>query len=572
MKKLTLTLIILTLTVSVWAQNLIHAPESVIFDEARNRYLVSNSPRGEIVIVDSLGSQSFFVQLDEGTSEGLFISGDTLWEAASTPNRIIAYDLKTGDSLLAILDTLDGNFFDSIALDTSGNAYVAVSIGYSNQDAGWIFKCQLSDSSWSIFADAGIRFPQAMRFIPEDNSLIVSSAAVDPARIAKINIADSSVANLSESSLDIIMDGITFDNFGNTYVSSWGYNAVFRYDSYFTEPPEMIADGFNGPTSLYYNRRDNILAVPDINNNRVVFIPMYVDFDSDITHGWPPFDVNFTGNSDLTVDLWTWDFDDGHTADVQSPTHTFSEPGVHKVNLGINAEGKTIDRKHYIAALADTLFSPNISIFPGNTFLEVEIHAANAIPVNYFYIPIEYSATFSLVYDSFNTVGCRTEYFDNVQEVHSDPSDNRRYIFVSIQDQSLPILEPGSGPILKLYFTIPSAISADKSASINVDGYSTGYSDKLPFFNSPFTSDRYAPVTKEGIISILACGDLDLTGAINILDVVYLINYKYKGGPAPDPLESADVNNDTLVNILDIVYLLNYKYKDGPEPECAFWI
>ena len=70
----------------------------------------------------------------------------------------------------------------------------------------------------------------------------------------------------------------------------------------------------------------------------------------------------------------------------------------------------------------------------------------------------------------------------------------------------------------------------------------------------------------------MACGDLDLTGAINILDVVYLINYKYKGGPAPDPLESADVNNDTLVNILDIVYLLNYKYKDGPEPECAFWI
>ncbi len=68
------------------------------------------------------------------------------------------------------------------------------------------------------------------------------------------------------------------------------------------------------------------------------------------------------------------------------------------------------------------------------------------------------------------------------------------------------------------------------------------------------------------------CGDLDDDKLINILDIVYLINYKYKSGPAPDPLESADVNNDILVNILDIVYLINYKYKDGPDPECVVWI
>lgn len=38
------------------------------------------------------------------------------------------------------------------------------------------------------------------------------------------------------------------------------------------------------------------------------------------------------------------------------------------------------------------------------------------------------------------------------------------------------------------------------------------------------------------------CGDTDGDRLINILDIVYLINYKYKSGPAPDPLESADVN------------------------------
>jgi len=47
-----------------------------------------------------------------------------------------------------------------------------------------------------------------------------------------------------------------------------------------------------------------------------------------------------------------------------------------------------------------------------------------------------------------------------------------------------------------------------------------------------------------------------------------MINYKYKSGPAPNPLEAADVDGISPVNILDIVYLINYKYKSGPAPAC----
>ncbi len=66
------------------------------------------------------------------------------------------------------------------------------------------------------------------------------------------------------------------------------------------------------------------------------------------------------------------------------------------------------------------------------------------------------------------------------------------------------------------------------------------------------------------------CGNANfpLDNAVNILDVVYLINYKYKAGPAPISLESSDVNSDLGINILDVVYLINYKYKGGPEPVC----
>ena len=69
-------------------------------------------------------------------------------------------------------------------------------------------------------------------------------------------------------------------------------------------------------------------------------------------------------------------------------------------------------------------------------------------------------------------------------------------------------------------------------------------------------------------------GECDGLAAINILDIVYLINYKYKNGSAPVPytLCSGDADCDCKIDILDIVYLINYKYKNGPAPcDCTTW-
>jgi len=64
------------------------------------------------------------------------------------------------------------------------------------------------------------------------------------------------------------------------------------------------------------------------------------------------------------------------------------------------------------------------------------------------------------------------------------------------------------------------------------------------------------------------CGDVDGKAGITLLDIVFLIDYVYKGGPAPEPFESGNVNNLGDINILDIVFMINYKYKDGPDPNC----
>ncbi|MCP4631731.1 MAG: hypothetical protein GY855_02315 [candidate division Zixibacteria bacterium] len=64
------------------------------------------------------------------------------------------------------------------------------------------------------------------------------------------------------------------------------------------------------------------------------------------------------------------------------------------------------------------------------------------------------------------------------------------------------------------------------------------------------------------------CGDVNDDTYIDILDIVYIINFKYKDGPGPEPPYSGDVNGDTNVDILDIVHLLNFIYKEGLDLTC----
>jgi len=61
-------------------------------------------------------------------------------------------------------------------------------------------------------------------------------------------------------------------------------------------------------------------------------------------------------------------------------------------------------------------------------------------------------------------------------------------------------------------------------------------------------------------------GDANGDGVINVNDVVYLINYLFIGGPAPNPLQAGDANSDGLVNVNDVVYLINYLFIGGPPP------
>jgi len=62
-------------------------------------------------------------------------------------------------------------------------------------------------------------------------------------------------------------------------------------------------------------------------------------------------------------------------------------------------------------------------------------------------------------------------------------------------------------------------------------------------------------------------GDANFSGDTNVGDAVSLINYIFKGGPAPRVMNWADANADCLINVGDVVYLIGYIFRSGPAPE-----
>jgi hypothetical protein len=64
-------------------------------------------------------------------------------------------------------------------------------------------------------------------------------------------------------------------------------------------------------------------------------------------------------------------------------------------------------------------------------------------------------------------------------------------------------------------------------------------------------------------------GDVNGDRTVDIADVIFLINYLFIGGAAPEPLQAGDANCDEMVDIADVVYLINYLFIGGSPPGCG---
>jgi hypothetical protein len=61
-------------------------------------------------------------------------------------------------------------------------------------------------------------------------------------------------------------------------------------------------------------------------------------------------------------------------------------------------------------------------------------------------------------------------------------------------------------------------------------------------------------------------GDVTGDGTFTAADIVYLVNYEFKGGAAPPVAGHGDCHCDGIVTAGDVIRLVNFVFKGGPPP------
>ncbi len=203
----------------------------------------------------------------------------------------------------------------------------------------------------------------------------------------------------------------------------------------------------------------------------------------------------------------------------------------------------------------------NTTVRPGDDRCIVKFWLNSAVPAKALSIPFKYScATSTVNCDSITFAGSSFAHY-----VHKygkiDAVNQKGIIGLVNTGETAPSGNPAK--IATAWFTVEPAM---EEQLIIIESDSFGPNNAVIVSPAP----QYPYIPSISIIPGFSflCGDANNDDVINILDVVFLINYIYKNGPDPAIPESIDVNNDENANILDIVFLINFLYKNGPYPAC----
>ena len=260
MKKIISVLLLSIVSLLAIAQTY-SGPESVEFDYARNRYLISNTTSHQIIAYKN-GVKTVFQTLTGTGPHGLEIVGDTLY--CCNGGSIAAFNLNNGTPVFT--KSLAASFLNGITHDTNGNLYI------TDFSAKKIYRMNTITRKFNVYVANTATTPNGIIYDPYDGITprLIFCNWNSNAPIKKVKLADSTVSVLTTTALSNC-DGICKGKNGKFYVSSWGNQTIQRFDSTWTGGSTSVITGRSNPADIVYNLNSDTLAVPNSSNNTVSF-------------------------------------------------------------------------------------------------------------------------------------------------------------------------------------------------------------------------------------------------------------------------------------------------------------
>jgi len=261
------------------------------------------------------------------------------------------------------------------------------------------------------------------------------------------------------------------------------------------------------------------------------------DVSADLTLGPAPLTVNFTGSTARSATDWEWNFGDGETTPDQNPTHSYAQPGYYTVAATVQTAERPITKSFpgMISVYADTLEVGSNRFHGTSSFLEV--YARNYLPLNKIEIPFVYQGNISLMFDSVETSGLRSDFM--IASITGYSATEKRAV-AQLSTTNQQYLQPGAGPVARLWFTL---LQPGTSGSVPVV---VGYPDR----NLSFTTyaGNYQPISRDGLIESSCCqgivGDVNGDGQFEptISDIQYIVAHLFINGVPINCNSEADAN------------------------------
>jgi hypothetical protein len=252
-------------------------------------------------------------------------------------------------------------------------------------------------------------------------------------------------------------------------------------------------------------------------------------------------------NSDVNCDVLVWSI-----ADLLYMNRVILHDAVELV-----CKGQGESEREYPA---DQFILVSSSANPGE-LVSVPIWFANSLPSR--------GATFKLVFDEnllsvegADTSGARIPGWENVYPVVR-PGELFFFTYGDWWNEwigSFSSIDPGAGVLVGVNFRVdenaPAGISIPVDFELNEDwGHYNSYTDAEGLV-------LVQPAAISGwIFTDVISGDANSDGIVDVADLVYLINYLYRGGLPPSPVSLGDFNQDGEVNLADLVALINYLFR-----------
>ena len=261
------------------------APESAVYDQNRDVYLVSNiggssgvaDNNGYILVVDPANDNEAKRWASGGKNgvtlnapKGMAISNGVLWVAdIDTMRRFYSATGKPlGDPIhiagsTALNDVCAAPDGTVIVSDSGINSYIPT----------------FSDAIYRVFPDGTVetvvvppdsRFPNGVFCESDGNVLVVNLLPWPWAKVSRVSGDGETtpVASLPKG----VLDGIEKDDDGSLYVSSLCLDGVYRIKP--DNKIEVVAEGIDSPADFALDKNRDLMILPSKDRNELHIIPL----------------------------------------------------------------------------------------------------------------------------------------------------------------------------------------------------------------------------------------------------------------------------------------------------------